>query len=168
MARAAKKAKTATACERRFFYEGRKRTIDFVTTVTDDEAIDALGGFLAAGRNGEHAQAIGQSAIGVETKPWAVPCAFEAALRIINVKPETRLSAKFLKMRAPSKILDEANGCPFKIARHGTRSKYNGMWTITDQGEYPANEFYGRASDDGTWVPNSSTPQAVIDALTGK
>ena len=68
-----KTAKKAKACERHFFYEGRKRTLDFVTTITDDEAIDALGGFLAPGRNGEHAVAIGFYALGLSPGTEAAP-----------------------------------------------------------------------------------------------
>ncbi len=163
-----KTAKASKACERRFFYEGRKRTLDFTTTITDDEAIDVLGGFLAPGRNGEHAVAIGQNAKGFDTKPWAVPWAMFAAHELLNPAKGVQLAAKFLKMKAPSKKLDEAFGCPFKIARHGAASKYNGMFTITNQVDYPKNAFYGRADAKGNWVPKSDTPQAVIDALTGK
>ena len=168
MAATARKAKTVTRCERHFFYEGRKRTVDITTSITDDEAIDALGGFLAGGFNGDAAIAIGQAAIGKEVKPWLIPWGMKKAHDILNAHPETRLAAKFLKMKAPSKKLDEANGCPFKIARHGSRSKYSGMFTITDQGDWPKNEFYGRAESDGTWAPPACTPQDVIDALTGK
>lgn len=161
-------SKTLKKGERRFVYEGRKKTVDITTTLTDDQIIDALGGFLADGFEGECAVAFGQNAMGKEVKPWLMPWGAKLAYEKLNPQQGVRLAAQFLKMKAPSKKLDEAFGCPFKIARHGAKSKYSGMFTITDQVDYPKNAFYGKADAKGNWVPRPGTPQSIIDVLTGK
>jgi hypothetical protein len=147
---------------------GRKPDFSVETTLTDEEAIKLLGGYEGQDFNAKCAFAIHTNSKGYRTNPNLLAWAFRKAEEKANPPEALTLNADILSMVACRRPLrGEVDGFPFKVQKCGDRSAYAGMYNITDDGEYPRNKFYGRATKDGEWSPTAITPAAVIKKLTG-
>ena len=153
---------------RTFKHNGKNKNISVTTELTDAEAIAILGGINADGFNGKCAFEINKQMRGYKGSPALVAWGFHNAENPQKGKAATVcLSVDVQGLVACGRPLaGEVDGHVFKVVQHGGRSKYCGMYMVTDGGEYPSNEFYGRADGAGNWSPTKATPQAIIDQLT--
>lgn len=65
-------------------------------------------------------------------------------------------------LKYPKVRLLTADGDTLVCRIAGARSKYRGCVTVTDDGRYPNNKWYGHIAEDGTWhLPRSGAPEEV-------
>ena len=157
----------AKRTERTFEHDGKKRSVKVTTKLTDDEAIKLLGGIDGDSFNAKCAFEINKMKEGYRAAPGLVAWGFHNAENPRKKFAPTTLALFVQHMVACRRPLaGEIEGHPFKVVQHGARSRHCGQYTVTDGAEYPDNEYYGRASEEGEWKPTGATPQAIVDHLT--
>jgi hypothetical protein len=160
-----------------FKYDGKGKKADFnvTSTLSDEEAIDALTGGegITPGTEAESfpekcAFEIHKAMNGFRARDNMIAWGFKLAEEGVNPPGGVTLSPFVLancKFRKP--LNGETDGEPFKVALCGPKSKHFGDYCITDGGPFRSNRFYGYATPSGEWTPTRATPESVITKLTG-
>ena len=156
--------------KRTFQYDGKRRSVNVTTNLTDAKAIKLLGGFDGAGFQAECAFEINKMKNGHKAREGLVAWGFKIAHDLAHpVKPcvlSDALQRRVFYRKPLNQLSDD--GYPFKVTQCGPRSKHHGKYQIGDGGEYPRAEFYGYADGEtGEWKPTNSCPKSVIEALIG-